>query len=133
MPNRSKIWAAGFLAAAFAAGLAVGGAAQAALADRDDRERPQPARRISYPERLQRDLQLTTDQRAQVEAIMSRRQQSMRDIWRAADQRVDTLRLQVRNEIMGLLDERQRELYRGINARHDSLHAARERGEGRRR
>ncbi|HEX9581479.1 MAG TPA: periplasmic heavy metal sensor [Gemmatimonadales bacterium] len=133
MSNRSRLWATGLLVAAFVAGLAVGGAAQAALADRDDRPGRERSRRLSYPERLERDLQLTPEQRTAVETVMQRHQQSMRDIWRAAERQVDTMRLQIRNEIMDVLDARQREAYGTMNMRHDSLHAARERGEGRRR
>ncbi|HWP38601.1 MAG TPA: hypothetical protein VNL18_13710 [Gemmatimonadales bacterium] len=127
MLNRSKVRAAGLLAAAFAAGVAVGGATQAALADRDDGRDRDRGRRISYAERLERDLQLTPEQRASVEDIMARNQQAIREIWRQADRQVDTLRLRIRSEIMPLLDDRQRELFQRINARHDSLHAARER------
>jgi Spy/CpxP family protein refolding chaperone len=126
--NRSKLWAAGLLAAAFAAGVAVGGAAQAALADRDNGRARDRGRRISYAERLERDLQLSPEQRDSVENIMARNQQAIREIWRQADRQVHTLRLRIRNEILPLLDDRQREAFQRINARHDSLHAARERG-----
>jgi Spy/CpxP family protein refolding chaperone len=132
MLNRSKLWATGLLLAAFVAGVAIGGAGQAALADRDDGPRREARPRVSYPERLQRDLQLTAEQRAAVEAIMERHQVGMREIWRESERRLDTMRLQIRTEIMGLLNDGQREAFGRINARHDSLHAARERGERRR-
>jgi Spy/CpxP family protein refolding chaperone len=132
MLNRSKAWAVGLLLAAFAAGAAIGGVAQAALADRDDPPDRERRPRLSYAERLQRDLALTAEQRAAVDTIMARRQRDMREIWRAADKQVDAMRMTVRSEIMQVLDERQRETYEQINARHDSLHAERERGRPRR-
>jgi Spy/CpxP family protein refolding chaperone len=132
MLNRSKLWAVGLLLAAFAAGAAVGGAAQAALAERDGRPRRDRGPRMSYPERLERDLTLTPAQRTAVDSIMALHQQEMREIWREADKQLDALRMQIRSEIMQVLDNRQREGFQRINARHDSLHAARERGERRR-
>ena len=132
MLNRSKLWATVLLAAAFAAGIAVGGAAQAALAERGERVNSERGRRLSYVERLERDLQLTPEQRDMVAAIMDTHEGQMRQIWGDARGRVDEMRIEIRSEITDLLDQRQRDLYAALNARHDSLHAAGSRSGARR-
>jgi hypothetical protein len=132
MINRSRLWATGLLLAAFGAGIAVGGAGRAALADRDDGPRREGERRLSYPERLQRDLGLSDEQRTAVEGILARHQEETREIWAGARTRIDTMRTQIRMEIMNTLDDRQRTIFRNMNARHDSVRAARERRDDRR-
>lgn len=127
MFNRSRAWAAGLLVAAFAAGIAVG-AATKALGDRDggrDRER---GPRLSYIERLERDLALRPSQRDSIAGILERHNATTREIQRQARESFDTMRLQVRAEIMSILDASQQELFRTINARHDSVRAERDRG-----
>ena len=126
MFNRSRAWAAGLLFAAFAAGTAVG-AATKAWGDRNEGRDRNRGPRLSYIERLERDLVLQPSQRDSITDILERHSATTRDIQRQARESFDTLRLQVRAEIMRVLDERQQELFRAINARHDSLRAERER------
>ena len=125
MLNRSKLWATALLAAAFVAGIAVGGATQAALAERGGLVNSGRGPRLSYVERLQHDLQLTAQQRDRIAAIMERHQDPMRQIWIEARRKVDDTRMEVRREIAEVLDQQQRDAYAALNARHDSLHAER--------
>lgn len=128
MFNRSRAWAAGLLVAAFAAGVAVGAATRAfGSGEQEGRERDRGPR-LSYIERLDRDLQLRPTQRDSIAAILERHNATNRDISRRARESFDTLRLRVRSEIMNVLDAPQQELYRTINARNDSLRAEREKG-----
>ena len=124
MFNRSRAWAAGLLIAAFGAGVAVG-AATAAFGDRNEGRAPERGPRLSYIERLERDLALRPTQRDSVAGILERHNSTTREISRQARESFDTMRLQVRSEIMHVLDEGQQDLFRTINARHDSLRAER--------
>lgn|SRR5574341_1633575 len=133
MFDKSKLWAVGLLFAAFAAGVAVGGTASTMFGERDhDRNRePRPPRsrqETSYLDRLDRDLTLRPGQRDSVAAILKRYDEPMREIWRRERHQVDSMRLQVRTEIAALLDQRQREQFRLMNQRVDSLRTVRERG-----
>lgn len=127
MFNRSRAWAAGLLVAAFAAGIAVG-AATKALGDRDEGRDRERGPRLSYIERLERDLALRPSQRDSIAGILERHNATTREIQRQARESFDTMRLQVRTEIMSILDTSQQELFRTINARHDSVRAERDRG-----
>lgn len=127
MFNRSRAWAAGLLVAAFAAGIAVG-AATKALGDRDEGRDRERGPRLSYIERLERDLALRPSQRDSIAGILERHNATTREIQRQARESFDTMRLQVRTEIMSILDASQQELFRTINARHDSVRAERDRG-----
>ncbi|MBI2401647.1 MAG: hypothetical protein HYW52_10015 [Gemmatimonadetes bacterium] len=133
MFDRSKLWAIGLLFAAFATGVGVGGAATAVFGERGrdgDREsrRGRPRQEVSYLDRLDRDLELTPKQRDSVAAILKRYDEPMRELWRRERHQVDSMRLQVRSQIAGLLDERQREQFQLMNQRVDSLRTVRERG-----
>lgn len=127
--GRSKVWAAAVVAAAFVAGIAVGGAASAALGDRDRDRGRESNPRLSYIERLDRELRFTPEQRDSVAAILRRHDATTKEIWRESRQRFEQVRAQLRAEIMRVLNEEQRERYRALIARSDSLRAARERGE----
>ncbi|MBI2072820.1 MAG: hypothetical protein HYT81_07280 [Gemmatimonadetes bacterium] len=133
MFDRSKLWAIGLLLASFVAGVAVGSAANALLGERaherDGGPRPGRSRQeVSYLDRLDRDLELSTGQRDSVAAILQRYDEPMRELWRRERHQVDSMRLQVRSQIAGLLDERQREQFQLMNQRVDSLRTVRERG-----
>jgi Spy/CpxP family protein refolding chaperone len=125
MLNRSKLWAAGLLFAVFAAGSAVGGAASAAWGVGDDlddsrrHERDGRSRRGGYADRLEQDLGLSAAQRAKVDSILERQQAEMRALWEEYRPRFDTLRLEVRNQIMEILDEEQKDEYRELIDRSD--------------
>lgn len=121
MFNRSKALAAALLVATFLLGAAVGSVAFAAWGrDTGRRQRPEPRERVSFAERLERDLGLTTAQRESVEVIMQRRDSAMRDVWREMAPQFDSLRSQINNEILTVLDESQREAFQQMMARADS-------------
>jgi Spy/CpxP family protein refolding chaperone len=129
MFDRSRLWAATLLVAVFAAGVAVGGALTWAIGHRDERHRPErPRQEISYLDRVDRELHLTAAQRDSVAAILRRYDQPMQDLWRTARQRLDSLRVKVRADIGAVLSDEQRQQYRLMNQRMDSLRAVRERG-----
>lgn len=127
MFTRSRAWAAGLLVAAFAAGVAVG-AASRAWGVRDEGRERERGPRLSYIERLQRDLALRPEQRDSIAGILERHNTTTSTISKQARESFDTLRLRVRAEIMHVLDAQQQEQYRVINARSDSLRAEREKG-----
>jgi hypothetical protein len=131
MLNRSKLYALGLLLAAFAAGIAVGGAASAALGDRAENERSRDGRRgqRSYTDRLAEDLDLSMEQRDSVEQILRNSQAAMNEIWGDVRVKTDTIRNDVRQQIMMVLDADQQDAYRARNARSDSARAAQSRGE----
>lgn len=131
MLNKSRLWALALLVATFAAGAAVGGVVSAALG------RPSEGmareRRPSYAERLQGELALTPAQRESVEVILDRRQAAMSELWRTVSPRFDSLRVQIRGEILSVLSPEQQTQFQALTARSDSARAAREREYGGRR
>lgn len=143
MFDKSKLWATGLLLASFAAGVAVGGVASATFGmgrswtavfgerprdgDRDPR-RGRSREEVSYLDRLDHDLTLRPAQRDSVAAILKHYDEPMRELWRRGRQQLDSMRLQVRSDIAAVLDEQQREQFRLMNQRVDSLRAMRERG-----
>jgi hypothetical protein len=131
MFNRSKLYALGLLLAAFAAGIAVGGAASAVLGDRaeSERSRNNTRRERSYTDRLAEDLGLSMEQRDSVEQILSNSQAAMNELWTDVRVKTDTIRADVRQQIMMVLDADQQLAYRTRNARTDSARAAQSRGE----
>jgi Spy/CpxP family protein refolding chaperone len=124
--DRSKLFAATLLVASFLAGAAVGTAVSAARGEGDERGERQTRMRVSYTDRLDRELDLSPDQRTSVSAILDKRQTAMRAIWREVEPRFDSLRTQIRKEIMAVLDETQQEKFEQLIARSDSARAARE-------
>jgi Spy/CpxP family protein refolding chaperone len=135
MLSRSKVWAAALLLAVFAAGATVGAAVITAWnplkpsvsrsGGRGDHDR---GRRPSYAERLQLELNLTTEQRAAVDAILEEREAEMRELWAQMKPQYDALRETVRTEIMEVLDPEQQERFRALIERSRSR-GERERGE----
>lgn len=119
MLNRSKLWAATLLIGVFAAGIAIGGPVWSTFGDdvhdgrgrrggsSDSRDREHK----SYSEHLQEDLSLTVEQRAAVDSILAASQADMRTAWRDLRARIDTLRHDVAEEIMQLLDAEQQAKY----------------------
>jgi len=127
MLNKSKLWAGLLLLAVFAAGGAIGGVVSAAWGrgaaseaetrrDRSDRE---DRTRGGYAERLEALLNLSPDQRAEVDSVLARQQRAMRELWEEVNPKFDSLRHEVRVEIMEILDEQQRERYRELVAQSD--------------
>jgi Spy/CpxP family protein refolding chaperone len=127
--NKSKLWAISLLLASFAAGVAVGGVASAALADHQS-GRSTGARHpeTSFLEHLDRDLHLTPVQHDSVAAILKRYDEPMRQLWRAERRGFDSLRVQVRGDISRMLNDQQRAQFDRMNQRMDSLRAVREHG-----
>ena len=123
MLNRSKVLAAGLLAAVFLAGAAVGWGATRW------REHPRGGRRSSEEmvQRLDRHLDLRAGQRDSVRAVFVRYRTVMDSIWSAVHPRVDFLRSTMQSEISALLDSTQRERYAQLIARQRHHHR---RGDG---
>jgi len=124
MLNRSRLWAVILLLAVFAAGLAIGGPTWDMLTDHEPRGSTRPEsteqrdrEHRDYTDHLQEALSLKPDQRAAVDSILDASQSEMRDVWRHMRSRIDTLRQQVSNEIMQLLDEEQKTKYNEMLAR----------------
>ena len=130
MLNKSKLAAAVLLFGVFGSGAVVGGAASAAFGDRpaEERTRRDGRNRGSYAERLERDLDLDAEQRAQVEVILGTYSDSMDAYWTEVRPRLHGFRAQIREDIAAVLDQAQRETYNAMNHRSDSARAARERG-----
>lgn len=125
MFNRSKVLAVALLLATFVLGMAVGGAVWSAWQGNRMPDRP-PRERMSYAERLERDLGLTAEQRDSVDAILQQRQSAMRVIWSETEPRFDSLRGLIEQEIQAVLTEEQREELGRIRARADSARRHRE-------
>lgn len=117
--TKPKMKATGLLIAVFVSGVAVGGAG-AALADRTE---PEPAPRPSYAERLEDELGLTPDQRVFVEEAMKRYTRRVHDIEVSVRSIHDSIGRGTREEIMGILDERQQALYAEYNVGVDRRRA----------
>ena len=132
MLNRSKLYAAGLLFAVFAAGIAVGGAASAALADRRESDR-EKNERPSYVDRLDRDIGLRPAQRDTIQGIVDDYDAAMHGVWREIRPRFEAIRRDIRARIIATMDSAQAEQYRVLIARSDSVRAARERGDSARR
>lgn len=134
MFDRSKVFAAALLTAMFVAGGAVGIAVGGAWgADKDGDRGRRGRERMSYTERLDRALDLTEAQRESVAAIMDRRQNAMRAIWHEVEPRFDSLRTQIRGEIMSILDSAQQREFMQLITRSDTSRNSRGRdSDGRR-
>lgn len=132
MSNQTKLVAAGLLVATFLGGAVVGTAAWAAWRGRQDR-RPQPTReqRPSYVDRLAQELGLSQVQQESVRAVLDRREQGMREVWRAVQPRFDSLRQQIREDVLAQLDSTQKDKFHALIARSDSMRTARENRENR--
>ncbi len=104
----------------------MGVAASAALQDRDRDRGRERSPRLSYIDRLDRELHFTPEQRDSVVAILQRHDASTKEIWRESRRRFEEVRAQLRADIMKVLNEEQRERYRALIARSDSLRAVRE-------
>ncbi len=125
--NRSKLAAGGLLVAVFVSGAIVGGAASAALGERDQTRERSPRR--PYVEILEERLGLSLDQRQQIEPILS----EFGNTWRALAEelrgeerrRIHEIRIDARAKIIATLDSSQVEVYRRMIARDDSARAER--------
>ena len=124
MIHRSKWLAGAMILATFAAGTAVGSAISVAWGER--KASAEPLRRhMSYAERLNEELSLTPVQRESVAVILSRRQDAMHEMWQEMQPRFDSLRAQIRADILSQLDATQRARFHALIAESDSARAAR--------
>jgi hypothetical protein len=125
MMDPSRLWAATLLLAVFAAGAVFGGVASRAWGIGDPapevrrRDRTESTRRPNYAERLEIELSLTTEQRAEVDSILQRQQSEMQVLWSEMRPQFDALRDGVRDQIMAILYEDQQAKYRELMARSD--------------
>ena len=125
--NRSKVAAGGLLVAVFVSGAIVGGAASAALRERDQLRERSPRR--PYIEMLEERLGLSLDQRQQIEPIIKQ----FGNTWQALAEelqeeerrRIHEIRIDARAKIIATLDSSQVELYRQMIARDDSARSKR--------
>lgn len=123
--TRSRLGASALLAVAFVLGILAGGAATT-LADRQD-QRPrgdhrQSSGRMSYLDRLTRDLDLSPAQRDSVEAVLDRHQPAMDSLWRELRRspQVTAEREAMRADIRALLTPEQQEQYTAILQRQQN-------------
>ena len=85
--QRSKSYAVLFLIVAFVAGIAVGFTADRFMA----RERHDDRRPKSGLDRMSKELDLTATQRAQVDSIMTRRRNQMRELFKPLRPQIDSI------------------------------------------
>lgn len=126
MLNRSKALAGALLGATFILGAAGGAVGTAVWTDRGREPPRQPPNKLSFVERLARDLDLTEAQRDTVAAIVDRRDDAMREVWREMEPRFDSLRGVINHEILAVLDEEQRAGFEAMLARADSARRRRD-------
>lgn len=119
MNGKSKAWALALLVGVLILGGVLGAAVDRLLIDRPatgavheqwrgERERD---RREGYLQWLSGELQLTDEQRVQVEAIVERHRQEIAAIWQETRPRFEELQAQARAEIRSLLTEDQLAAY----------------------
>jgi hypothetical protein len=113
MLNRSTIWAVVFLAATFAAGIAVGAGGRALWvrhATAAARERARGIDRMMTE--LNEELRLTPAQSDTVRAVLQRHWTKMSAVWEAVRPRFDTLRAEMDAEVARHLTAEQQAKYR---------------------
>jgi Spy/CpxP family protein refolding chaperone len=123
MPSRPKLLAVALLAAVFVAGAVSGWAVQAwaDARDRSGRKGPRAERTVAY---LATELELTAAQQDSVRAVFARYRGAMDAVWRDVRPRFDSVRAQVRADIMTHLAPGQQARYRELIARMDERRAA---------
>lgn len=117
--------ATGLLIAVFASGIIVGSAASA-LADRSD-ESGGRRNRLSFIEWLETEMQLTDDQESEIRGVLRQYDADMERLWEEVRPRSNEIRVRARAAIADALTEDQRQVYADMNARTDSIRAARRR------
>lgn len=122
-----KLYAAGLLVGVFAAGALGGGATWAAwgghwTSGHHNRQEN------SYADRLQRDLGLTATQHDSIQKIVASHQAQIRQLWEEMRPRMDSIRTEIRGEIMPVLTSEQQTRYQVLIARSDSARAGHGRG-----
>lgn len=125
--NRSKLAAGGLLVAVFVSGAIVGGAALAALGERDQTRERSPRR--PYVEVLEERLGLSLDQRQEIEPIIKEfgnTWQTLAEELREEERRrIHEIRIDARAKIIATLDGSQVEVYRQMIVSDDSARTER--------
>ena len=119
--TKSKLSAVALLVAAFVLGALTGGAALA-LADRGSDAGPKRGDRVSFIERLDRDLALSPEQRQSIELILEQHRPRMDSLWREVAPRFETLRAEVRSELDALLTPEQQVKHQEMLKRRSERH-----------
>lgn len=78
-------------------------------------------------ETLRAELELSEDQAAALEEVMSANHETARSFWRESRREFDTLRQRFRSDIRALLTEEQNERFDRLLAERDARHQERER------
>ncbi len=127
MNGKSKGWAIGFLAVVLLLGGVSGAALDRAFVRRaetaesarrrearEGRRDTSRDRRQGYLNWLSSELDLTQEQRTQVQAIVESYHDQVSALWRETNPRFEELKSQVRSEIRELLDEEQKAKYQAL-------------------
>ena len=130
MNGKSKGWAIGFLAVVLLLG-GVSGAAldrafvrKAATSETEERRGGEGRRdrRQGYLNWLSSELDLTTEQRAQVQTIVEGYHEQVSALWRETNPRFESMKSQVRAEIREVLDEEQKTKYQALLEKQAERH-----------
>ena len=123
VPSRNPLL---LLAAAFLLGGGIGLITGMQVGDGHDRDHSPRRGGRAHLERLQRELDLTPDQRDSVRVILERHRPGFDSVWADSRPRYETLRDRVRSDIRTQLDPDQQRRYDDMIARLDAERRARE-------
>ncbi len=113
MLNRSTTWAVVFLAATFAAGIAVGAGGRALWVRYASAAAPERGRGLDrMMEELNDELSLSPAQRDSVRAIVQRHRTRMTAVWETVRPRFDSMRAQMDSDVARQLTPEQQAKYR---------------------
>ena len=124
MFNQSKAFAIGLLLAVFLAGIGLGSAGSHWLRARTAPQRRDP--RVTYADRLARDLGLSTVQRDSVAAVLRRYDPQMRALFTGVRTQMDSLRHSMRDDIRAQLTTEQMAAYERLMERDRARFARRD-------
>ncbi len=115
MSVKPKAWALALLAMVLLLGGAAGALVDRTLAGEPAcvaREaRSDSHRRTAYLDRLTEELQLSGEQRAQVQSIVDRHRESMSALWHEMRPRFEAMKTELRSEVKDVLSAEQRAEY----------------------
>ena len=124
MFNQSKAFAIGLLVAVFLVGIGLGSAGSHWL--RSQRTPPRRDPRVTYADRLARDLDLSAVQRDSVAAILRRYDPQMRALFTGVRAQMDSLRNRMREDIRTQLTTEQMTAYERLMERDRARFARRD-------
>lgn len=133
--GRPRLLGFALLAVTFIAGALAGAAVDRVLVaeggERAERERDREGGRRAY---VIDQVEMTADQRSDIDAILEQRAERMQSVWREASPRLEAITDSARLEIMQVLTPEQRAEYeRRLDEREKAREARRQRDEGDRR